>query len=85
MPDHRTQAGITLIIEILDELILILPDIDYDYLILGGDINFDPCLQSTASILFDEFCNKLNIEICMNQFDAIYNTETHTFEQTTMK
>jgi len=71
--------------DLLENLTIILADIQNYYLIVGGDINFDPSQPSPISIPFIAFCNELDIEICTNQFDSLHNRVTHSFEQTKMQ
>ena len=84
LPGYRGQTEVLLITQIVEEITTIISDIKYEYLIVGGDINFDPKSPTPASIPFNNFCKDHNIELCTLHFDAINDLVTHTYEQTTL-
>jgi len=85
LPGYRDANDAQLVSDLLEEICICLVDITYDYVVVGGDLNFDPILSTNFSRIFYKFADDLNIELGVNQFPGINNLVTHTFEQSSQK
>ena len=81
LPNYRTDNDRQVVIDLLEEIKTNLIQVDYSYLVFGGDINWDPEKSSPIFTSLSSFNSDLGLVLCDNFLNEASNLVTHSFEQ----
>jgi len=81
LPYYRTDNDRQVITDLLEEVKTNLANIDYSYLVVVGDTNWDPKKVSPISEVLSSFNLELGLVLCDNLLDDTANLVTHLLKQ----
>jgi len=81
LPCYRTDNDRQVITDLLEEVKTNLVNINYTYLVVGGDTHWDPKKVSPIFEVLSSFNLELGLVLCDNLLDDTANLVTHSFEQ----
>ena len=85
LPCYKTNIDCQIVADMLDEIKTILATIDYSFLVVGGDLNWDPKKLSPVSGVICSFMFEHCLILSDDLLDSLSNTVTHSYEHVTLK
>ena len=81
LPSNLKKSELDAVVDIFEDIKCILEPLNFQYLIIGGDLNCDPSNNTALSKLIQSYMNDLNLELCTSRLDICNNKVNHTFIQ----